>query len=103
MRRSYSAPSWAIPFLAAYLVATAKRHYLRHLPQSDFHRLARACDVLLLASTAPVFFVALFLLPTAPGFYLLIGVSAWGIVLTLVVGRRVAIERRRRRRAVKLL
>lgn len=91
-----AAPAWALPFLATYLVANSRRHYLRQLGQDDFRRIARACDVFVLCSTAPGFLLAMLLLPSPHGLYALLFASLWGIVLLLVVGRRVTLERRRR-------
>ena len=89
-------PRWAIPFLAAHLVATSKRHRLRQLDDSSFRRVARACDHFMLGNTIPGIVVAAFLLPGAVGMCLLLGSSTCGIVITLVIGRRVALDRRRR-------
>ena len=89
-------PRWAIPFLAAHLVATSKRHRLRQLDDSSFRRAARACDHFMLGTTIPGIVVAAFLLPGTVGMCLLLGSSVWGIVIMLTIGRRVALERRRR-------
>ena len=89
-------PRWAIPFLAAYLVATSKWHRLRQLDDSSFRRVARAWDHFMLGTTIPGIVVAAFLLPGTVGMYLLLGSSVWGIVIMLTIGRRVALERRRR-------
>ena len=89
-------PRWAIPFLAAHLVATSKRHRLRQLDDSSFRRAARACDDFMLGTTIPGIVVAAFLLPGTVGMCLLLGSSVWGIVIMLVIGRRVALERHRR-------
>jgi len=90
------APAWALPFLAAYLVATSKRHYLRQLDDASFLRTARARDLFVVGTTAPGLVAAMFLLPAPPGLYALLVGSLWGIVVMLTVGRRVALERRRR-------
>ena len=89
-------PRWAIPFLAAHLVATSKRHRLRQLDDSSFRRAARGCDHFMLVTTIPGIVVAAFLLPGTVGMCLLLGSSVWGIVIMLMIGRRVALERRRR-------
>lgn len=89
-------PRWAISFLAAHLVATSKRHRLRQLDDSSFRRVARACDHFMLGTTIPGTVVAAFLLPSTVGMCLLLGSSVWGIVIMLLIGRRVALECHRR-------
>ena len=89
-------PRWAISFLAAYLVATTKRHRLRQLDDSSFRRTPCACDHFMLVTTVPGIVVAACLLPGTVGMCLLLGFSVWGIVIMLMIGRRVALERRRR-------
>ena len=94
---STSTPRWAIPFLSAYLVANAQPHYLRQLDHASFRCTARACDIFTLATTLPLLFVALVLLPGRAAFFLLIFTSCWGMVVLVLVGRRVGSERKRRR------
>lgn len=91
-----TAPRWAVPFLAAHFVATSRRHRLRPLDNAAFHRTARACDQFILGTTVPGFVASALMLPGAFGLCLLLACSCWGIVLVLAIGRRVAIERRRR-------
>jgi hypothetical protein len=96
------APGWAVPFLAAHAVATSAPHYLRQLDETSFARTARGCDHFILLTTLPGFVGAVALLPATSGLLLLLGSSLWGIVTLLTVGRRVSLERRRRRdRAVR--
>lgn len=90
-------PRWAVPFLAAYLVATASPHYLRQLDDEAFRITARACDSFALATIVPPFAWGLFLLPLDAGLWLLVATSTWGTAFVLAVGRRVALERKRRR------
>ena len=94
--RTGRAPRWAIPFLAAHLVATSKRHSLRHLDENSFRRTARGCDHFILWTTLPGFAVAAALLPLPVGVCLLLGFSLWGLLVLFAVGRRVSLERRRR-------
>ena len=50
----------------------------------------------MLVTTVPGIVVAACLLPGTVGMCLLLGFSVWGIVIMLMIGRRVALERRRR-------
>jgi len=90
------APVWAVPFLAAILIATSKRHALRHLDENAFRRAARGCDHFIAWTTLPGFAAAATLLPRPVGVYLLLGFSLWGLIALLAVGRKVSLERRRR-------
>ncbi len=92
------APGWAIPLLAALLVASSGRHRLRQLDDAQFKDIARACDRFILWTTTPGLVVAAAVLPSPRGLYLLLGCSVWGMAVILVIGRRVALERRRRAR-----
>jgi hypothetical protein len=93
-----SAPRWVIPLLAAFLVAKSRRHYLRQLDEEHFNHIARSCDRFILWSSTPGLLVAAALLPSRIGVYVLLGCSVWGMAIMLVIGRRVALERRRRAR-----
>ena len=92
------APWWAVPILAAHLVATSRRHALRHLDEHAFRRTARGCDHFIAWTTLPGFAAAVTLLPRPAGVYLLLGFSIWGLSVLFVVGRKVSLERRRRSR-----
>ena len=92
------APVWAVPLLAALLVATSKRHALRHLEADAFRRTARGCDHFIAWTTLPGFAGAVPLLCQSAGVYLILGFSIWGLIILLLVGSRVSIERRRRKR-----
>ena len=96
--RTGQAPAWAVPFLAAILVATSKRHALRHLDEDAFRRTARGCDHFIAWTTLPGFAGAVPLLSQRAGVYLILGFSLWGLIILLLVGSRVSIERRRRKR-----
>lgn len=98
MPSSSSAPSRAVPILAAILVATSRRHALRHLDEGAFQRAARGCDHFIAWTTLPGFAVAVPLLPQLAGVYVILGFSLWGLFILLVVGSRVSNERRRRKR-----
>lgn len=90
------APPWAVPLLAAILVATSRRHALRHLDEHAFRRTARGCDHFIAWTTLPGFTAAATLLPRAIGAYLLLGFSLWGLIALFAVGRKVSLERKRR-------
>ena len=90
------APVWAVPFLAALLVAASKRHALRHLDEDAFRRTARGCDHFIAWTTLPGFCVSAALLPRPVAVYLELGFSLWGLIALFAVGRRVSLERRRR-------
>jgi hypothetical protein len=96
------APRWLIPLLAALLVLRSGRHQLRSLDDSGFRQVARGCDRFLIAATVPGFALSALLLPSAAGGWVLLATSMWGMVAMLLVGRRVALERRRRRRLAGL-
>lgn len=93
------APRWAVPALAALLVAKSDRHYLRRLDPSSFASVAKACDRFLIWTTSALFALAAALVPwQAAAAVMVIGASVWGMAVLVVVGRRVAIERQRRQR-----
>ena len=98
--RPGQAPRWAVPALAAFLVARSDRHYLRRLDQPSFSIVAKSCDRFLLWTTTALFALAAALIPCQAGAVMVIVASIWGIAALLVVGRPVALERRRRRRLV---
>lgn len=97
-RRPRPAPRWAVPLLAAFLVARSRRHYLRQLDEEHFNRITRSCDRFILWDSTPGLLVAAALLPSRIGVYLLVGRSVWALAVMLVIGRHVALERRRRAR-----
>jgi hypothetical protein len=92
------APDWAVAFLAAHFVATSRRHTLRQLDEASFRRIARGCNNFIAWTTLPAFAGAFTFLPHPTGVYLVLGASLWGLLILFVVGRRVALERRRRKR-----
>lgn len=96
--RAKSAPGWAIPGLSAYLVATRRHQGLRRLDDAAFRRVARGCDVFMLASTAAGLLIAWNLLPSVAGLILLLASSIWGMANLLTLGRSLSAERRRRAR-----
>lgn len=96
-----NAPRWVIPLLAAILVLRSGRHQLRSMDDSCFRLIARGCYRFLLATTVPGSVLSALLLPTASGGWVLMATSMWGIVVMLLVGRRIALERLRRRRLTR--
>lgn len=98
--RPVRAPRWAVPALAAFVVASSDKHYLRRLDAPSFSHIARSCDLFLIWTTVALFALAAVLIPSQAAALMLIAASVWGMAVLLVVGRPVALERRRRRRLV---
>lgn len=93
-------PRWAAPALAAFVVARSDRHYLRRLDPAAFTQVARSCDRFLICTTVALFALTVVLIPRQAAAVALIAASVWGMASLLVVGRPVALERRRRRQLV---
>ncbi len=98
--RPARAPRWAVPALAAFVVAKSDRHYLRRLDATSFADIARSCDRFLIWTTVALFALAAVFIPSQAAAIMLIAASVWGMAVLLVVGRPVALERLRRRRLV---
>lgn len=81
-------------------MAKSDRHYLRRLDATSFADIARSCDRFLIWTTVALFALAAVFIPSQAAAIMLIAASVWGMAVLLVVGRPVALERRRRRRLV---
>ncbi len=98
--RPVRAPRWAVPALAAFVVANSDKHYLRRLDATSFADIARACDRFLIWTTVALFALAAVLIPSQAAALMLIAASVWGMAVLLFFGQPVALERRRRRRLI---